>query len=160
VEADEDTDVEVGGDADTGADAGGVAKSRHKTRSMLAKQSVSTTAAAVSAVKAAEKKRKRKASPLSTVETLVPTPHSREVESEEEEDEAIEEPLVVEDQPTRRSESPAAKRQRELVEKTTEDALRQGLEAQRTAATAQAKMPTTIRPRFFRPKPRVPAVTR
>jgi hypothetical protein len=58
----------------------------------------------------------------------------------------------VEDRSTRRSESPTAKRQRELVQKMSEDALRRGLEAQRTAATAQAK--------FFRPKPRVPSMTR
>jgi hypothetical protein len=31
VEADEDTDVEVGGDAGTGSDAGGATKSRRKT---------------------------------------------------------------------------------------------------------------------------------
>jgi hypothetical protein len=58
------------------------------------------------------------------------------------------------------SESPAAKWQRELVQKTTEDALHHGLEAQQTAVAAQAKMPASIRPRFFRPKPRVPAVMR
>jgi hypothetical protein len=80
--------------------------------------------------------------------------------SEEEEDEATEESPVVEDRLVRRSESPSAKRQRELVEKTTEDAFRQGLEAQRTAAATQEKMPATIRPWFFRPKPHVPAVTR
>jgi hypothetical protein len=66
----------------------------------------------------------------------------------------------VEDQSARRSESPTAKRQRELVQKTSEDALRKGLEVQKTAATAQAKMPASMKPRFFRPKPRVPAVTR
>jgi hypothetical protein len=91
----------------------------------------------------------------------IPTPRSRGVESkEEEEEEAIEESPVEAGQSARRSESPAAKRQRELVEKTSEDALHRGLEAQRAAATTQAKLPTTIRPRFFRPKPRVPAVTR
>jgi hypothetical protein len=37
VEADEDTDVEVGGDARMGPDAGGAAKSRRKTRSVVAK---------------------------------------------------------------------------------------------------------------------------
>jgi hypothetical protein len=46
--------------------------------------------------------------------------------------------------------SPAAKRQRELVEKKTEDALRQGLEAQRAVAAAQAKLSVLNRPRFFR----------
>jgi hypothetical protein len=39
-------------------------------------------------------------------------------------------PPVVEDRSMRRSFSPAAKRQRVLVRKMTEDALRQGLEAQ------------------------------
>jgi hypothetical protein len=116
-EADEDTDVEVGGDAGTGPDAGGAAKSRRKTRSAVAKQSATTAAAAVSAAKAAEKKkrkRKRKASPPPAVETpAIPTPQTREVESEEEEedDEATEEPPVLEDRPVRRPESPAAKRQ-------------------------------------------------
>jgi hypothetical protein len=66
----------------------------------------------------------------------------------------------VEDRPTRRSKSPAAKRQWELVQKTSEDALRRGLEPQRTAAAEQAKMPASIRPHFFRPKPRIPIVTR
>jgi hypothetical protein len=60
----------------------------------------------------------------------------------------------------RRSESPTAKRQQELVQKTTEDALRQGLVAQRIAVAAQAKMLVLIRPRFYRPKPCVPTVTR
>jgi hypothetical protein len=60
----------------------------------------------------------------------ITTPRSREVESEEEEeeeekekDEAIEELSVPEERPARRSESPAVKRQRELVQKTSEDAL-------------------------------------
>jgi hypothetical protein len=66
----------------------------------------------------------------------------------------------VEDRSARRSESPTAKRQRELVQKTSEDALRKGLEVQKTAAAAQAKMPASMKPWFFRPKPRVPAVTR
>jgi hypothetical protein len=64
------------------------------------------------------------------------------------------------DQPVRKSLSPAAKRQWELVKKTTEDALHQGLEAQQAAVAAQAKMPVLNRPRFFRPKPCVPAVTK
>jgi hypothetical protein len=165
VEADEDTDVEVGGDAGTGPDAGSAAKSRRKTRSVAAKQSASSAAVAVSAVKVVEKKkkkRKRKAtSPLAVVTPVILTPRSREVElEEEEEDEAMEESPVAGDRPTRRSESPAAKRRRELVEKTSEDALRRDLEAQRTAAAAQAKMLAAIRPRFFRLKPRVPTVLR
>jgi hypothetical protein len=167
VEDDEDTDIEAGGDTGTGPDAGGAAKSRCKTRSAAAKQSVSPAAAAVSAVKAAEKKKRRKkkrkaTSPPVVVTPSIPTPRSREVKSEEEEeeDEAVEESPVEATRPARRPESPAAKRQQELVEKTSEDALCRGLEAQRTAAAAQAKLPTSIRPRFFRPKPRVPAVTR
>jgi hypothetical protein len=116
VEADKDIDVEVGGDVGTGQDAGGAAKSQCKTRSAVAKQSITTVAAAISAVKAVEKKnkRKRKARPPPAVETpAILTPQSREVESEEEEeeDEAIAEPSVVEDRSARRSESPAAKRQ-------------------------------------------------
>jgi hypothetical protein len=53
VEADEDTDVEVGGDTGVGLDAGGTVKSQRKTRSVVAKQSASSAAIAVSAVKAA-----------------------------------------------------------------------------------------------------------
>jgi hypothetical protein len=99
----------------------------------------------VKATEKKKKKRKRKAtSPPAVVTPMIPTLRSREVESEEEEeeeeeeekkDEAIEELPVTEDRPARRSESPTTKRQRELVEKTSEDALRRGLEAQR-AATA------------------------
>jgi hypothetical protein len=94
-------------------------------------------------VKAAEQKKKRRnrraASPPVVATSSIPTPHSWEVESEEEEeekekDEAIEELPVPEDQATRRPESPAAKRQREVVQKTSEDALRRGLEAPRSAA--------------------------
>jgi hypothetical protein len=92
---------------------------------------------------------------------MIPTPQSREVESEEEEeDEAVEELPDTEGRPTRRSESPAAKRQRELVKKTSEDALRRGLEAQRTAAAAQAKMLAAIKPWVFRPKLRIPIYAR
>jgi hypothetical protein len=162
VEADEDTDIEVGGDVGTGPGAVSAAKPRRKTRAAVAKQSVTTTAATVTAVKAAEKKRKRKTSPPPEVGTpVIPTPQSKEVESDEEEDEVVEEPPVVEDQSARRSLSPTAKRQRELAKKTMEDALREGLEAQRAAAAAaQAKMPVLNRSRFFRPKPYVPTITR
>jgi hypothetical protein len=92
----------------------------------------------------------------------IPTPRSWEVESEEEEeekeDEAVEELATAEDQPARRPESSAAKRPRELVQKTSEDALRCGLEAQCTTAAAQARMPVTIRPRVFRPKTQIPVM--
>jgi hypothetical protein len=159
VEADEDTDAEAG----TNPDAGGAVKSRCRTRSTVGKKSSSAVAATISAVKATEqkkKKRKRKAaSPPAVVTPSILTPRSREVKSEEEEesekekDEAIEELPVPEDRPVSRSESPAAKRQRELVQKMSEDALRRGLEA-------QARMPATIKPRVFWPKTRVPAVPR
>jgi hypothetical protein len=130
--------------------------------------SASAVAAAISAVKAAEQKKKRKrkvASPPAVVTPSIPMPRSREVESEEEEskkekDEAIEEWSITEDRSTRRSESPAAKRQRELVQKTSEDALRRGLEAQRTAAATQTRMPATIKPRTFWPKARIPTIMR
>jgi hypothetical protein len=46
------------------------------------------------------------------------------------------------------------------VQKTSEDALRRGLEAQRTAGVAQAKVPAAIRPQLFRPELRVPVATR
>jgi hypothetical protein len=113
-------------------------------------KSASAVATAISAMKAAEKKkrkRKRKvASPPAIVTPSISTPRSWEVKSEEEEevkekDEAVEELPVPEDQAARRPESPAAKRQRELVQKMSEDALRCGLEAQRSAAASQARMP-------------------
>jgi hypothetical protein len=113
-----------------------------------------------------KKKRKRKAaSPQAVVTPSILTPHLWEVESEEEEekkekDEVVEELPVLEDQAPRRSKSPAAKRRRELVQKTSEDALRRGLEAQRTAAVAQARMPAAIKPWVFWPKARLPTVTR
>jgi hypothetical protein len=159
VETGEDTDAEADGDAGTGLGAGGAAKPQRRARSAVGKQSTSSAAIAVSAVKAVEKKKKRKrkaTSPPAVVTPSIPTPRSREVESEE----AIEELSVAEDRPVRRSESPAAKRQRELVEMTSEDALRLGLETQQTAAATQAKMPATIRPRLFRPKLRIPVAAR
>jgi hypothetical protein len=167
VEADEDTEAEVG----TDQDANGAVKSRRRTRSTVGKKSTSAVVAAISAVKAVEqkkKKRKRKAAPPPVVVTpSIPTPRSREVKSEEEEEEsdkekyeAIEELSVPEERLARRSESPAAKRQRELVQKTSEEALRRGLEAQCTAAAAQARIPAMIKPRVFWPKTRLPAVTR
>jgi hypothetical protein len=141
VEADEDTDAEAGGDP-----GAGVVKSRCKTRSTIAKKSASAVAAAISEVKAAEQKRKKRkrkvASHPAVITPSILTPRSREVELEEEDeeekekDEAAEELPVPEDQVPRRPESPAAKRRRELVQKMSEDALRCGLEAQRSAAAA------------------------
>jgi hypothetical protein len=163
VEADEDTDTKVSGDTGTGPEASSAAKPKRKTRVAAAKQSATTVAAKATAVKAAKKKRRRrKVSPPPAVEMpTIPMPQSREVKSEEEEEnEATEEPSVVQDRSVRRSLSPAAKKQRELVEKMTEDALRQGLEAQQAVAAAQAKMPVLNRPWFFRLKPRVPTITR
>jgi CelD/BcsL family acetyltransferase involved in cellulose biosynthesis len=118
VEADVDTDVKGGDDARTDPDAGGVAKPRWRTRSAVGKQLASAVSVAVSTVKAVEKKKKRKrkrkvSSSLAVVTPMILTPRSREVESEEEEeekDEAVEELLDTEDQPMRRSESPAATR--------------------------------------------------
>jgi hypothetical protein len=167
VEADEDTDAEARADPDTG----GAVKSRRRTRLTVGKKSASALAAAISAVKAAmqkKKERKRKAaSPPAVVTPSIPTPRSPEVESGEEEeeskkekDEVIEELPVPEERLARRSESPAAKRQRELVQKTSEDALRHGLEVQCTAVVAQARMPATIKPRVFWPKTRLPTMTR
>jgi hypothetical protein len=42
----------------------------------------------------------------------------------------------------------------------SEEAIRRGLEAQRTAAAAQARMPVMIKPRVFWPKTRLLAVMR
>jgi hypothetical protein len=137
VEAGEDTGDKAGDDeAGTGPDASGAVKSWRRTRSTVDKKSASAVDAAISAVKAAEqkKKKRRAASPPAVVTLGIPTPRSREVESEEveeeekEKDEVIKDFPVTEDRPARRSESPAAKRQRELILKTSEDALRRGLD--------------------------------
>jgi hypothetical protein len=92
VEADEDTDPEVGGDAGMGPEASSVMKPRRKTRAAAAKQSILMSTAKVAVVKTAnleveKKKRKRKTSPPPTVEMLViPTPSTKEVESDDEEE--------------------------------------------------------------------------
>jgi hypothetical protein len=136
----------------------------------VAKKSASIVATAIFAVKAAEQKKRRKrraASPPPVTTPTIPMPRSREVGSEDEEeeeekekDEAVEELPVPEDQAAGSPESPAAKRQRELVQKTSEEALRRGLEAQRSAATVRAKIPAAIKPRVFWPKTRLPTVVR
>jgi hypothetical protein len=127
VEADEDTDAEAGADP-----AAGIAKSRRRTRSTVAKKSASAVATAISVVKAAKHKKKRRnwraAFPPAVATPSIPTPHLQEVESEEEEEEkekheAIEELPVPEERAARGAKSPTAKRQRELVPKTPEDAL-------------------------------------
>jgi hypothetical protein len=171
VEADEDTDVEAGADSAVGA-----AKSWRKTRSTVAKKSAAAVATAISAVEATEQKKKRKrkrreASPPAVATPTILMPRSREVGSEDEEgekeqekekekDEAIEELPVPEDRAAERPESPAAKRQRELVQKTSEEALRRGLEVQRSAAAMWAKIPAAIKPRVFWPKARLPVAPR
>jgi hypothetical protein len=167
VEVDKDTDAEAGADPVIG-----VAKSRRRTRSTVAKKSASAVATSISAVKAAEKKKERKkrdASPPAIATPTIPTPLSREVGSEDEEeemehekekDEAIEGLPVPEDQATERPESPTAKRRRELVQKTSEETLRRGLEVQLSASTAHAKIPAAIKPRVFWPKARLPVASR
>jgi hypothetical protein len=167
VEADEDTNAEAGADPVVGA-----AKSWCRTRSTMAKKSASSVATAISAVKAAEQKKKRKRREASFPAVATPTiltPRSCEVGSEDEEgekeqekekDEAVEELPIPEDQTAERPESPAAKRQRELVQKTSEEALRRGLEAQHSAATTRAKLPAAIKPRVFWPKARLPVAPR
>jgi hypothetical protein len=102
VEADEDTDTEAWADP-----AAGAAKSQRTTRSTIAKKSTSAVATEISAVKAAEQKKKRNrraASPPAVATPTIPTPRSREVGLEDEEedeknekDEAIEELPVPED---------------------------------------------------------------
>jgi hypothetical protein len=157
---DEDTDPEVGDDVVTRQEASSAAKPRRKTRAAaVAKQSASTAAPKVEAAKTAKleaekkKKRKRKMSlPLAVETPVIPTPPSREVESDEE-DEATDDPPVVEDRTVRRSLSPAAKRQWELEQKTMEDDLRQGLEAQRAAAGAHARMLVLIKGQLLDLKP-------
>jgi hypothetical protein len=130
VEADEDTDPEVSGDAGTGPEASSAMKPRRKTWVVVAKLSASTAAAKVAVVKTAEKKkRKRKTSPpLAVRAPVIPTLLTKEINSDDDEedddDEATEDPLIVKEWSVRRSLSPAAKRQRELAHMTTEDALR------------------------------------
>jgi hypothetical protein len=150
VEADEDTDAEAGADPVVGA-----AKSWRRTRSTVAKKSASAVATAISAVKAAEQKKRRKRRAASPPAVATPTK-----EKKKEKDEAVEELPVPEDQAAGRSESPAVKRQRELVQKTSEEALRRGLEAQCSAAAARAKIPAAIKPRVFWLKTRLPTVAR
>jgi hypothetical protein len=114
----------------------------------VAKKSASAVDTAISAVKAAEQKKKKRkrraASPPAVATPTIPTNRSQEVGSEDEEeekekekDEAVEELPVLEDQAAERPESPAAKRQRELVQKASVEALRRGLEAQCSAAAAR-----------------------
>jgi hypothetical protein len=122
VEADEDTNTDARADPVVGAE-----KSRCRTRSTVVKKSALAVATAISVVKATEQKKKRKrrdASPPAVATPTIPTPRSREVGSEDEEeekedekekDEAIEELSVPKDQASERPESPATKRQRELV---------------------------------------------
>jgi hypothetical protein len=148
----------------------GTAKSRCRTRSTVAKKSASTVATAISAVKVAKQKKKRKrrvASPPAIATPTIPTPRSQELGSEDEEeekekekDEAVEELPIHKDQVAGRPESPAAKRQRELVQKALEEVLRRDLEAQRSAAAARTKIPAAIKPRVFWPKTRLPAMLR
>jgi hypothetical protein len=80
----------------------------------------------------------------------------KEKEKEKKKDEVVEELPVPEDQEAERPESPATKRQRELVPKTSEVALRRGLEAQRSAAATRVKIPAALKPRVFWPKARLP----
>jgi hypothetical protein len=167
VEADKDTDAEAGADL-----AAGTATSQRRTRSTVAKKSASAVATAISAMKAAEQKNRRKrrvSSPLAVATPTILTPRSREFgseyeeeeeEKEKEKDEVVEELPVPEDQAARRPESHAAKRQWELVQKTSEEALRRGLEAQRSAAAARTKIPAAIKPRVFWPKTRLPSMPR
>jgi hypothetical protein len=72
-----------------------------------------------------------------------------EEDKEKEMDEAVEELPVPKDQTAGRPESPAAKRQRELVQKTSEETIQRGLEAQRSATAARAKIHVSIKPRVF-----------
>jgi hypothetical protein len=103
VEADEDTDPEVGGDTGIGPEASSVVKPRRKIRAAVVKQSVSTAVAKVIAVKVVEKKRKRKTRPPLAVRTpVIPTPLTKEVNSDDEleeddDDEATDEPPIVEE---------------------------------------------------------------
>jgi hypothetical protein len=46
------------------------------------------------------------------------------------------------------------------VQKTSEEALQRGLEVQRSAAAARAKVPAAIKPWVFWPKTRLPVVPR
>jgi hypothetical protein len=167
VEAHEDTDPEVSDDGGTRLEASSAVKPMCKTMAAAAKQTASTAATKVVASKTTKlevekkKNRKWKTSPPPAVEMpVIPTPSSREVELDEEEEEATDDPPIVEEWTVRRSLSPSAKRQQELRQKTTEDDLRQGLEAQRDATAAQERMPVLIKARTFGPKLHAPATVR
>jgi hypothetical protein len=140
VEANEDTDAEAGGDAGTGPSVGGAEKRR--TRSAVGKQ-LASAAAVVSAVQVAEKKKKRKrraASPpvvvTSSFRHLARGRSSRKKRRRMRPSKSCRLPRTSRQGG---SESLAAKRQRELVQKTSEDALRRGLEAQRTCCSGVGK---------------------
>jgi hypothetical protein len=164
IDADEDTDQEVGGDVASRSTASSATKPGHKTRAVTAKQSTIRVAAKVEAAKTAKleadkKKRKRKASPrLAVCTPTIPTLVTKEVD--EDEDEATDDPPVVEDRTVRRSPSPTGKRQRELEQQVNEEDLRQMREAQRATAGAHAKMPVKIQVRPLRPKLRPPDTMR
>jgi hypothetical protein len=76
------------------------------------------------------------------------TPLTKDVKDDE--DEAIDDPPVVEDHTARRSLSPAAKRQWELEQKMSEDDLHQMREAQWATVGAQARMPVLVKVLPFR----------
>jgi precorrin isomerase len=84
VEADEDTDPEVGNDVANRQEASSTAKPKHKTRAATTKQPATTAAAKVGAAKTAKlevekKKRKRRVCPSLIIETpVIPTHSTRE----------------------------------------------------------------------------------
>jgi hypothetical protein len=153
VEADEDTDQEVGGDVASHPTVSSATKPGRKTRAATAKQLTMRAATKGEATKTAKleddkKKRKSKESPPLAVRTpTIPTSTTKEVE--EDEDEA---PPVIEDRTVTRLRSPAARRQQELEQQVNEEYLRQMREAQRATTGTHAKLPVKIRVRPLRPK--------
>jgi hypothetical protein len=124
VEADEDSDNEGGSDVANRTEAPSATKPRRRTRAATAEQPTSRAVAKAEAAKTAKlevdkKKRKRRANPLLAVQMITPTPLTKEVEDDE--DQATDDPLIVEDRMTRRSLNPAAKGQRDIEQKTNED---------------------------------------
>jgi hypothetical protein len=91
-------------------------------------------------LEAAKKKRIRKANPIATSQDI------------KVEDEATDEPLVIDDRAAPRSPSPATMRQWELERQVTEEDLHRIKEVQLVASGVQAKMPTMVRARHLRLK--------
>jgi hypothetical protein len=126
VEADEDTNPEVGDDATNPPAASGATKPKLKTRVVIAKQSTTRVVPRsrwqrLPNLRRTRRERGGQALPRRSRHWSSP-PLTKEVEDDE--DEATNNLPVVEDRTERRSLSPVPKRQRELEQMTSKDDLR------------------------------------